>query len=70
MDALFDRGELIEAEALRQHKAAQLPGQIDIWDACAEVSAEQAAAVEHVTWPSPLGVLFDVAELRGQLVLA
>lgn len=65
---LFPRAGLIQAEALRQHKAAQLPGQIDIWDACAEVAAE-AAAVPFV-WPLREGELFDVAELRGQLVLA
>ncbi len=66
--ALFSRSELVEAEALRQWKAEQIPGQLDIWDACAETptEADRAAAVE---WPTG-GALFDAEQLRGQLTLA
>jgi hypothetical protein len=67
---LFTRAELVQGEALRQHIADQIPGQIDIWDACAEVAAEAEVTAPVIEWPPPAGALFDVAELRGQLVLA
>lgn len=68
MGELFTHTELVEAEVLRQHIAAQIPGQIDIWDACAEVEGEPAEG--GYTFPTPPGVLFDAVELRGQLVIA
>jgi hypothetical protein len=71
VDALFSRTELVQAEALRQHIAAQVPGQVDIWDACAEAAQPAPIApIAPIAWPTPAGVLFDAAELRGQLVIA
>lgn len=70
MFALWDADQLRQAEALRQHIAAQIPGQIDIWDAVAEVEAETRLAAVRATWPAPAGVLWDAPELRGQLAIA
>ncbi|MFB9929188.1 hypothetical protein ACFORO_23035 [Amycolatopsis halotolerans] len=73
MQALFEVGPLLEAEAMRKHIADQVPGQVDIWEACAEVAAERAVA-ESVpfVWPEPVGPLsFYVRdELFGGVVLA
>ncbi len=72
MDALFEVEPLLEAEALRRHIADQVPGQVDIWEVCAEVAAERAA-VEPTpfAWPEPIGPLSFYArdELFGGTVL-
>lgn len=43
MDALFSRTELVQAEALRQLKADQIPGQLDLVDALNEAPATVTA---------------------------
>lgn len=73
MQALFEVGPLLEAEAMRKHIADQVPGQVDIWAACAEVAAERAV-VEPApfTWPEPVGALplYVRDELFGGEVLS
>lgn len=46
MDALFSRTELVQAEALRRHKAAQLPGQLDLVDALNDVPPTAFAEIQ------------------------
>ncbi|WP_414936627.1 hypothetical protein [Amycolatopsis sp. cmx-11-51] len=71
MQALFEIGPLLEAEALRKHIADQIAGQVDIWDACAEVQAERAVAEpESFPWPEPVGALFARDDVIGEPVLA
>ena len=73
MQALFEVAPLLEAEALRKHIADQVPGQVDIWEACAEVDAERAAvAPEPFAWPEPVGALslYVRAERFGGVVLS
>ncbi|MEV7092819.1 hypothetical protein AB0M80_08215 [Amycolatopsis sp. NPDC051045] len=73
MDALFEVKPLLEAEAMRQHIADQIPGQVDIWEACAEVAAENAVAEPApFAWPEPVGpmTLYVRDELFGGVVLS
>jgi len=73
MDALFEVKPLLEAEAMRKHIADQIPGQVDIWEACAEVAAEHVAAEPTpFAWPEPVGpmTLYVRDELFGGAVLS
>ncbi|MBB5853970.1 hypothetical protein ACFQ05_11735 [Amycolatopsis umgeniensis] len=73
MQALFEVGPLLEAEAMRKYVADQVPGQVDIWEACAEVAAERVI-VEPAPfkWPEPVGPLslYVRDELFGGAVLS
>lgn len=73
MQALFEVGPLIEAEAMRKHLADQVPGQVDIWEACAEIVAEGAVVEPALfAWPEPVGALslYVRDELFGGVVLS
>ncbi|GAA1029751.1 MULTISPECIES: hypothetical protein [Amycolatopsis] len=64
MQGLFEVGPLIEAEAMRRHVAGQIPGQVDIWEACAEAQPAPFA------WPEPVGALYARDDVTGVAVLA
>ncbi|OKJ98865.1 hypothetical protein [Amycolatopsis sp. CB00013] len=70
MQALFEVGPLLEAEAMRKHVAGQVPGQVDIWEACAEVAAERAVTdAAPFSWPMPVGALYARDDVTGAAVL-
>ena len=72
MYELFDTRELLAAERLREIDAAQIPGQITIDEAIAEIEQEATGepAEPVPVMPAPVGVLWTADEVRGQLVLA
>jgi hypothetical protein len=70
MQALFEVGPLPQSEALRKHVADQIPGQIDIWEVCAEAASECAGVTSSpFVWPEPVGALYARADLTGGAVL-
>ncbi len=67
---LFDTNELRASERRRVIDAEQVPGQIDVFEAIAEVEGETVAE-DGPVFAAPAGELFALGEAeRGQLVLA
>lgn len=64
---LFDIADLRAAEQRRAIDAAQIPGQVDIFEAIADVEAELVEVAPVM--PAPRYELLTTGEARGQMVL-